>query len=515
MKTKDNKGKGVRVMVRGMKYALLIALLLVSIKPAYANLAEVGPNHPISGFPVYYGDGSVRLEIGLDPVLNFFDPPVVGNTYSEQIGFGAEAFYWLCEALIDLPAGNRFRYVTALEAAFATEDPVYGDQLVFTRIRFVMDAPVAGTYTITHPFGVDVFNNVEAGARTIFHTIDKGTFFPDFTGALTSRVGPLFLKAVNPAPPAGFLGDPNIEQTITGSPFGTNFVRIEGPVGSNLDGNGNNSVQTNLFSVSGKIFSGIAPTPLFVRRAEYQRAVTGNIDIFITSALDAVASFTGAGLPVTPMNGDGTGKFFGQLNLNDASNLPPTVSITTVRAPDMSATTKIQDLTDAVTITRADYDVTAGTLAIHANSSDAFAPPTLTATGYGNLTNGNVVVNNVLVPPPDVTVTSSAGGSSTKTVHVINPPSEVLTVTRAFFRTVGNAWLVSGTDSVTTTGNIITIHLGGLGGPVIGTVQSTLTGVWNIISQNSGIIPNQGDTITLESTAGALLTAIPITIIRR
>lgn len=55
MKTKDNKGKGVRVMVRGMKYALLIALLLVSIKPAYANLAEVGPNHPISGFPVYMG----------------------------------------------------------------------------------------------------------------------------------------------------------------------------------------------------------------------------------------------------------------------------------------------------------------------------------------------------------------------------------------------------------------------------------------------------------------------------
>src|SRR5207247_5870046 len=47
-------------------------------------------------------------------------------------------------------------------------------------------------------------------------------------------------------PPTGFIGNGNIPHTITGSPFGTNFFRIEGP---NVGGPGVNSVETNIFSI--------------------------------------------------------------------------------------------------------------------------------------------------------------------------------------------------------------------------------------------------------------------------
>src|SRR5439155_21840626 len=49
-----------------------------------------------------------------------------------------------------------------------------------------------------------------------------------------------------PAPPAGFIGDPAVLHTITGSPCGTNFFRVEGP------GLPHGGVETNLWSVLGK-----------------------------------------------------------------------------------------------------------------------------------------------------------------------------------------------------------------------------------------------------------------------
>lgn len=69
----------------------------------------------------------------------------------------------------------------------------------------------------------------------------------DFTGALKGDVGP-FLRSVNGPYTEGserFIGDPNLEERVTGSPFNTNYVRIEGPGGIDL--------RTELFAVSGKL----------------------------------------------------------------------------------------------------------------------------------------------------------------------------------------------------------------------------------------------------------------------
>src|SRR5690606_20628447 len=91
-------------------------------------------------------------------------------------------------------------YTAAIEAAFAQEIPIQGQQQSFARIRIRATIPTPGTYTITHPYGVEVFNVTatdiadRGGRRAINMTRDLGIGGPvDFTGALNGDVGP-FLK---------------------------------------------------------------------------------------------------------------------------------------------------------------------------------------------------------------------------------------------------------------------------------------------------------------------------------
>jgi hypothetical protein len=51
--------------------------------------------------------------------------------------------------------------------------------------------------------------------------------------------------------PAGYLGNPNTLHAVTGSPFSTNYFKVDGP---NVGGTGINSIQTTLFTLSGKLF---------------------------------------------------------------------------------------------------------------------------------------------------------------------------------------------------------------------------------------------------------------------
>lgn len=392
---------------------IVAAVLLVfsSVQSADAELSAFGPIHPVNGFPVWYQDtNGLTLELGLDPVLNLFDPPIPGNAFSELIGFGSEGFYWIAEANLDLDATNSAFYEAALEYAFANEDPVDGDQFVFVRLRFRIDAPVAGRYIVTHPYGVDVFDVEVPGVRAINETIDVGGQTPDFGTALRGRVGP-FLVAVDPPAPAGFIGGGAASlQTVTGSPFGTNFLRVQGPGG--ID------VQTDQFMLSGKIFTGVVPSPLVVHRATYKRVNPADVDVFAVSAPAVSLSVSGAGLPAIPMLGDGAGKFFGHIHLANSTLLPPSVTVTASNPPN-TPTSIIRNLVDFVTITMAEYDVSTGTLTIEANSGDAVTPPTLTATGFGDLVLGSLVVNNVVAPPFEVTVTSSAGGQDKRKVDVV------------------------------------------------------------------------------------------------
>src|SRR5438046_3927077 len=109
----------------------------------------------------------------------------------------------------------------------------------------------------------------------------------DFTLAVANtNIGP-FLQW-DPAasvPPAGYIGQPAIPHAIIGS--ATNFFRFTGP---NVGGPGVNTVQTNLFNVTGKIFvRGSTTTTL----ATAPNPSAGGQPLTLTATVSPVAPATG------------------------------------------------------------------------------------------------------------------------------------------------------------------------------------------------------------------------------
>ena len=138
----------------------IFALFLGSAQTAQALLSAVGPVDPVNGFPTWYQDGTgVTLEqcnfsaASPDPNCIPAGPalvPIPGIDFEE-------AFWWTATAQApDLGNVSGALLVLGLEAAFATGEPVAGQQIVFGRIRIRADVFVAGTYTVTHPFGASV-----------------------------------------------------------------------------------------------------------------------------------------------------------------------------------------------------------------------------------------------------------------------------------------------------------------------------------------------------------------------
>ncbi|MCY1396367.1 hypothetical protein D9M71_113370 [compost metagenome] len=315
----------------------------------------------------------------------------------------------------------------------------------FARVRIRVDVPVAGVYTVTHPYGVEVFNVTPeefadtGGDRAINMTRDIGIGTPrvDYTGALKGDIGP-FLRSVNghytePNPATGlqdkFIGDPNIEEQVTGSPFNTNYVRIQGPNGIDL--------RTDLFAVSGKLSSVDLPAPVLVQRATYSRtssdgAVVAQQDVFaMAPPPPGTASFLdSAGTPVTMTEANSTGSWYGQSAVDPT--LPVSLPVTAdnhLAIPTALPPTTVQaPLTDLVTITRAEYSLGSGQLSIDASTSDRTAPPTLTAYAgasgalIGELAGGadkSMSPGVGPVPPASVRVTSANGGSDTEEVVIV------------------------------------------------------------------------------------------------
>jgi VCBS repeat-containing protein len=401
-----------------------------------ATPMNIGPLSPQNGFPLTVQDSTgLTVEMCLDPNLCISDPPIPGNVFSEQIGFGPEGFWASAEAEIETGAGIEARLVTGVEAAFATETPIDGNQFPFTRLRIRIDIPLPGIYTITHPWGREVYTIETPDRRAINESFD-------FSFAANSvhqgRIGPILRwdsdLPITDGQGGQYIGDPGQLHTVTGSPCGTNFFRIEavgldGVTPLNIDPGdsdgigGTSSVQTSLFSVSGKVFTQIEPTALVTSRTTYSRLASsaGQVDIFAMS--DALANVTvsgGANLPAgeNPLIGDGNGLFFTSLPLDDAGTLPKVVSVT-ANSAGKGPTRLLSLLTDKVDITRAEYNRESKILTIEAASSDRLNPPVLTAFGLGNLTNGRLAISDLTVVPSKVRVVSSAGGSDIENVAIV------------------------------------------------------------------------------------------------
>src|SRR5262249_58167251 len=109
--------------------------------------------------------------------------------------------------------------------------------------------------------------------------------------------------ATAPAPPAGFIGDGVTPHKITGSPTGNNIFRVDGP---NVGGPGVNTIQTDLFTVIGKIFVPATPAALTVDRTSFSRpAARGSqIDLFAPTPTNAPRGATRTGSPNTTLTTD-------------------------------------------------------------------------------------------------------------------------------------------------------------------------------------------------------------------
>jgi hypothetical protein len=237
----------------------LVPLTGVGLNPAIPNRA-VGPIDPRHGFPLWYQDDmGLKLALCLNPANGLCletppNPNLPASVTDALVNFPGEAFWWTTEAEINLPGGGRARLVLAKEAAFTTEEATVGEQISFDRVRVRLDEVAPNTtYTFTHPFGTVTAVSDEDGEVDETQDIGCGASPCNFAAALNGKIS-IFLKwdpAIAPAAPAGYLGDPNVPHRIVGSPLNTNFFRVAGP---NIGGAGVNSVQTNLFNVSGKIY---------------------------------------------------------------------------------------------------------------------------------------------------------------------------------------------------------------------------------------------------------------------
>jgi hypothetical protein len=264
------------------------ALLAASLAPlaglpANAATAGVGPVDDANGFPTWYSDGTVKLQLCYEAGKGCLsEPPNPEAPVSYPDNFPDEAFWFAASADV----GTIGSYEAALEAAHANEEVIDGDQMGFGRLRFRFDSLQAGeSYTITHPYGVHTF---EADATGVINeTLDEGceptaTTACDwagvgaaFLGAYTTGSTATFLQQVGAE--AGTIGSIDTPRPVTGAPSGSNFVQVVGP---DAGGPGIDTVTTDLFTVQGVIAEGTdggPSTPDLAAASDSGRSSTDNI----------------------------------------------------------------------------------------------------------------------------------------------------------------------------------------------------------------------------------------------
>ena len=287
------------------------------------------------------------------------------------------------------------------------------------------------TYHITHPYG-EVDLEADDGGR-VFSTEDIGalTTPADFSLALDSPIFSNLLQWDGADAPAGYLGDPAVDHTVTGSPNGKNFFRVEGPAGSfgpnqACEGVTDGScVETNLFSIVGKYAqtSGVQ-----TMRAAYVDATdpySDYLEVFATSRPGQKIMLSGVGIGTTQMKGVTTGRG----DLYYAKVLVPGAVPVEVKATNQtdgtSWTTKVTDLVD---VTAARYDTSNNMLTVAATSSKPNAVLTIPG-GQPIVANGVLNQIPMATPPLNIVVKSDAGGSDSEPVRLIGADFQSVVVT--------------------------------------------------------------------------------------
>ncbi len=402
--------------------------------PNSDTMKAVGPVSSDHGFPVWYEDSNgLRLEQCLDLEDPFCDPAFLREEMGNPDGamsfpgnWPMESFYYSAGSIMDMPGGGSAGLVSAVEATFANEAVLDGDQVVFGRLRFDIDFPGAGTYVVTHPYGVDTFE-VGAAEATDFRYVEDLTPAPgNFALALKSRINPFLVRegGLITGPDGGrYIGDPAESTRVTGSAHDTNYFSVK-QVHVAADGSTTTTelARTDLFSLMGKVStnSGVAAHKAVISEVGDQRF----LDVFATSDAgrslpvnDDMDDAGTDGIAKTILKSDGE-RYFARIPLTGQA---PT-EVTVTNESDLPVASKTVPVTDDVVISSAVYDTTSGQLTVSAASTDLVDPPTLTVDGTTGdpapaLTDGTATIA-MAAPPARVTVTSTGGGSDTAPVTI-------------------------------------------------------------------------------------------------
>ncbi len=357
---------------------------------------------------------------------------ITPNTAGFAGNVGDEIFYMNLNAFIT-NGGIKLRYVTALEAAYASGAPVKGQEIVFARTRFTMTVnpqgadgqACAGSYRIIHPWGESTFDDVPVGPRALFETADVG--IAGFDGSLQGPLGPFphwdgdgdevplartaanFLKyGANE-----FIGDPSVSHTYTGSPFietlpdgitpryfladGTpqhqNYLKVIAPAGCDIGGTpapageGINVQREVLGNLMGQVWTAAIPTPTRITQADFTRTASSTtVDVWAKSAKTPAQSLqlTGSNFPGVVMtavtdNGARTGMYQAHIVLPPNAVLPSLIDVVNSTSTPVLKTSA--NLSDIVHISKAVYNPATGNLCVSASSSD---DQTLTLTADSN-----------------------------------------------------------------------------------------------------------------------------------
>ncbi|MDQ1626393.1 MAG: hypothetical protein QOI54_137 [Actinomycetota bacterium] len=413
------------------------------------GLVAVGPVSATDGFPVWYKDANglrlMNCVTAADPLCPARGPlPDETANVSFPGNYPDEGFYMLANSSISTARAGKATADIALEQAFRNGPVTAGDQITFSRVRFKITNATDGVdYKITSPAGVKTLQTAAKTPGLLFDTEDIGIGGAgDFTGALGGSVGPFLTWDTYPTDPAlkpvsvagapaadTYIGDGATPHKITGSPFGSNIFRIEGPgINPNptvdacptVAGPTADCVENDLFTLQGKLATTSGVT---AEQATYSRTSAGSglVDVFATSeaspqsiqVTDANPSAAAREFSATGLTGS-AGHYFARVAYTGAQ---PPASVQVSNVGDVPVSNKVINVVDQVAGT-ATYDTSTSQLTVNAVSSDTVGPRTLTAVGYGDLSGGSLAVAALAAPPVSVTVKSDGGGSSSIPVTI-------------------------------------------------------------------------------------------------
>ncbi|MFM7067394.1 MAG: hypothetical protein ACKO0U_11305 [Gammaproteobacteria bacterium] len=400
-----------------------------------------------------------------NPAPCFYDPVEVGNPLSEALGRGGEAFHFLAENVFTSPGTAPISGVLVLgvETAFLSPQVTAGFQTQFQRFRTRINVDAVGVYTVESPWGKKTYRVTALLPRgngqnrmEISEPIDI-SFAPN--SEVPGLVSPFLIAdqapLLRPEDRPWYIGDGVTPSTVTGSPCGTNFVRVTAvgldgitpiPINTanNPEGDPVNVFTSRLFTVSGKR-APTAEVPLSIGAAYFSRS--GGIERVTVMAEGSTSATQLAGAEVTingttlPLVKEGH-RYFGTMTVPGPLVAGQTTLSVTARDPGLPSipNTKTAVLRDFITIHKAEATCT-GTadaricnLDVVASSSDdgsanrdasgAPVAPTLTLQFDNSVLVDGAVSIQAPVLPATVTVVSSrgnvTGGAATRAVTVVN-----------------------------------------------------------------------------------------------